>query len=290
MDIAYWFQFWWMLPLGVVICTIACASSVEGAVMFSPLFILGFPLLGQAPLRPAESVATALIIETVGYTSGFLGHRRQRCVDFETVRSLLLISVPAAVLASLAAGTVPDRALLLLIGAVMFPLAWLLSRSIHEGHSSEGGESPGGHPGGKLLTAADGRKYQFAPETRPGAAAALAGLGGVLAGLVGIGIGEVTNTQLMVRRHMPPRISIATSVPVVLGTVVAASLVRLLTLRQTGLAVPWNLVAPTAIAVLIGGQLAPLVTRLVPGLRLKQFLVVLFIFIGLSTFRSGLAG
>ena len=57
-------QYWFMLPIAVLIATTAMASGVGGATFFSPLFILA---LG---LRPEVAIGTGLITEVFGFASG----------------------------------------------------------------------------------------------------------------------------------------------------------------------------------------------------------------------------
>ncbi len=52
----YVFEFWWMLPVAFCVCLMATSSSVEGAVFFSPIFILLFPLIAGVSITPIEAV------------------------------------------------------------------------------------------------------------------------------------------------------------------------------------------------------------------------------------------
>eukprot|EP00953_Heterococcus_sp_UTEX-ZZ885_P032476 16964-Heterococcus_DN1.PRE.1 len=63
-----------MLPLSVVIATGAQLAGIGGAALFTPVFILCFPLLGpQYPLQSAASaIACALLTEAFSFTSGLI--------------------------------------------------------------------------------------------------------------------------------------------------------------------------------------------------------------------------
>ncbi len=70
---------------------------------------------------------------------------------------------------------------------------------------------------------------------------------------------------------MPARVSVASGVPVVMATVTAAVLARIV-VTGTGMAdfsVPWNIAAMCIPAVLIGGQIAPLINRHLNPNRIK---------------------
>jgi uncharacterized protein len=291
MDWTYWTAYWWMLPLGIVICTMACAASVEGATMFTPLFALGFPLLGTAALSPGQAIATALIIESIGYSSGLIGHARQRTVVWRRARAWWALSIPAAAVAASLSHRFAGDVLLLTVAGVLVVLGVLLLLT-------ERGEPRSGH--GSLtdqsraiefrLRSADGRTYECARERRPNLGRTIAAAAGALTGLVGISVGELTTSQLILRLGWPARVAIGTSVAVVLPTVITASAVQLAMLPQSGAAIPWNLVAWTAPAVLIGGQLGPLTTAVVSERTLKRGIAVLFVVLAVvivvSTLRN----
>ncbi|MCZ6549630.1 MAG: sulfite exporter TauE/SafE family protein, partial [Deltaproteobacteria bacterium] len=77
----YVFEFWWMLPVAFCVCLMATSSSVEGAVFFSPIFILLFPLVAGVKIGPIEAVFLALSIEVFGFGSALLGYLNRHLVD-----------------------------------------------------------------------------------------------------------------------------------------------------------------------------------------------------------------
>jgi uncharacterized membrane protein YfcA len=74
-------EFWYMLPIGIVIATIAMASGVGGATFFSPLFILG---LG---LSPELAIGAGLIVEVFGFGSGVYAYVKRQLIVFALVSS-----------------------------------------------------------------------------------------------------------------------------------------------------------------------------------------------------------
>ena len=66
--------YWFMLPVSVCVATCAMLCGIGGAALFTPIFILVFPLLG--PEYPLDStvaaIGTALLTETFGFSSGFV--------------------------------------------------------------------------------------------------------------------------------------------------------------------------------------------------------------------------
>lgn len=61
-------QYWFMLPIAILIATTAMASGVGGATFFAPLFIIG---LG---LPPEVAIGTGLITEVFGFASGLYAY------------------------------------------------------------------------------------------------------------------------------------------------------------------------------------------------------------------------
>ncbi len=94
-------ELWYLLPLSVLIATIAMTSGVGGAVFFSPLFII---VLG---LPPSVAVGTALTTELFGFSSGLYAYWNRRLIDFKLGTSLLMFAVPAAIVGSLSADVFP---------------------------------------------------------------------------------------------------------------------------------------------------------------------------------------
>ena len=79
-------QYWYMLPVAIVIATTAMASGVGGATFFAPLFILALRL------PPEVAVGTALITEVFGFASGPYAYARQRLVDYRLGMLFIVIA------------------------------------------------------------------------------------------------------------------------------------------------------------------------------------------------------
>ena len=57
-------EYWYMLPVSILISTLAMASGIGGATFFSPLFMLA------QGLPPSVAIGTGLITEVFGFASG----------------------------------------------------------------------------------------------------------------------------------------------------------------------------------------------------------------------------
>jgi hypothetical protein len=80
-----------MLPTATAVATCCQICGIGGAALFSPIFLLVFPLLGpDYPLdSAAAAVASALLTETFGFASGLVGDAQ----ILRAVCALLMISL-----------------------------------------------------------------------------------------------------------------------------------------------------------------------------------------------------
>ncbi|KAK3263973.1 hypothetical protein CYMTET_27259 [Cymbomonas tetramitiformis] len=95
-DAGFWTKYWFMLPTATCVATSCLLSGIGGAALFSPIFLLVFPLLGpQYPLgSPAAAFTTALLTECFGFSSGLIGYFRRGLVDFASAAPFVAIGVP----------------------------------------------------------------------------------------------------------------------------------------------------------------------------------------------------
>ncbi len=117
-------EFWYLLPISILIATIAMSLGIGGAVFFSPIFMLALKL------DPKIAVGTALITELFGFGSGLWAYYRSKLIDFKLARGLLFFSIPAAIIGTIYGGNIPAIILksifatgLLFIGYQLFA-AW----------------------------------------------------------------------------------------------------------------------------------------------------------------------
>jgi uncharacterized membrane protein YfcA len=103
-------QYWYVFPIAILIATIAMASGVGGATFFSPLFILA---LG---LPPEVAIGTGLITEVFGFASGLFAYIRKRLIDFSLGLTLLVVTIPLALLGTWVAGLVDADILKVILG------------------------------------------------------------------------------------------------------------------------------------------------------------------------------
>jgi uncharacterized membrane protein YfcA len=294
--------YWFMFPVSIGVATTAMLSGIGGAALFIPIFLVIFPLIGpEYPLTGfAEAVgvkgavvaiAVALLTETFGFSSGFVGYYRKRLIDFRSAVPFLAVSIPFAIAGALIVFWAGERLnedyIKAAYGVIMLIIAIILFRQVAHGDDDPvGADADGKNNQGKnhrplrTIKARNGTVYTYkAP--RQGRGVFATAIGGLLTGTVGVGMGEVMIPQLVKRNRVPVAVAAATSVLIVIVTVAAASFTLIYQLIQAGgvNAVPWHLVAYTIPAVIIGGQIGPALQGRVEQRAMERAIGILFVII-----------
>ena len=271
--------YWFMLPVATMVATTAALSGIGGAALFTPIFIIVFPLLG--PEYPLEStvaaIGAALLTGTFGFGSGFIGYYRKGLIDFSLAVRFMKISVPVAIAGALISHLIDGAFLMMGYAALVFVLALVLIFSTRT--------NTGKILAGKKINRTDksGRVFEYVLPELGIFGVGITSIGAFLTGLLSVGIGEVVVPQLT-KRGVPVPVAAATSVAVVIATVAAASFTVIGQLiRGGGLsAVPWDLVAYTIPGVILGGQIGPRLQGRVPQRVMERGIGLLFIIIAFA--------
>ncbi len=259
--------YWFMFPVSICVATCAMLSGIGGAALFTPIFVLLFPILGPEYVLASTfaAISTALLTQTFGFISGFVGYYRRRMIDFDLAWRFIKISAPVAVLGALAAHAVHDALLIAAYAALVFTLAigMLFLRRRHAKRPNY--DSPIQHP-------------HF-----PARDFALTGVGAFLTGMVSVGIGEVIVSRLT-KRGIPVGTAAATSVAIVMFTILLATATLVTQLvRDGGVgAIPWNLICYEVPGVVIGGQLGPRLQGLVSQRTMERAIGILFVVLAIA--------
>lgn len=280
--------YWFMFPISIGVATTAMLSGIGGAALFTPIFLVIFPLLGpEYPLAtPVAAIGVALLTETFGFSSGFIGYFRKRLIDFRGAVPFIAVGVPVAIVGALMAQFMDPNVLKGTYALLMLILAVIMVRH----HAADAAPADDDRSVGaadvrerRTITGRDGTVYTFA-KPRHGIGAAATSLGAFLTGMVSVGIGEVVMPQLVKRNRVPVPVAAATSVLVVIIVVASASFTQISAMIASGgiNAVPWNLVMYTVPAVIIGGQIGPRLQGKVPQAIMERCIGVLFAVIGFA--------
>ena len=222
-----------------------------------------------------------------GFGSALIGYFRWGLVDLSIVKKVLPVSVPVGMGFGFLAHKVPSHLILGFLGGLMVVLSVLMLYSYLAG----GIHGPDGEEGEGLPTRVDslGRRYWYTYEHGP-VGVSWSGFGGLLVGLTGIGIGELTTTMLILRNKLPVRVAIGTGIMIVFFTAFMATLVHAYVFSSGELNVHWNVLFMTIPAVACGGQVSPYINSRVDGEKMKAFLSLIFILVGGLLIWRGVGG
>lgn len=298
------FQLWFVFPIALAICVVVCTFGIEGAILFVPFFALAFPLMAFR-LQPIQAVSIGLITEVFGFASSLTAFWRMGLIDFDIAKKSGYLSVPFALIGGFVSPMIPGFMLLLIASLALLFIAFELARSryflLEETPSAE--SSVLGQdsllirlrPSSKR-TLVDRCKCTYTYHyTRDRRRNTIISAGGIFEGLIGFGIGVFGVSDLIYRR-IPIKIAVGTSHFIIMVTALAALTPHLLELIFLGTrSIPWNIVAMTVPAVLIGGQTSAFVTGRVDQAKLKGALTLLLIILSVVTairaiVSSGLTG
>jgi uncharacterized membrane protein YfcA len=212
-------EFWYLLPILIALATIAMSSGIGGAVFFSPLFILALHL------EPRIAIGEALITELFGFSSRLLAYFKEKLIDFKLAKSLLIFSVPAAIIGTLNADLFPGIVLkaifavgLIFIGSQLFSawrkeerekLEFANQKEFENNFESE-------------LTDSSGKTYRYTVCNK-NMGRSFAAFGGIFVGMISVGLAELQEYHLVARCKVPTPVAVGTSIFIVVITVLVVS-------------------------------------------------------------------
>lgn len=274
------FEFWYLLPIAILIATISMSSGIGGAVFFSPLFIIA---LG---LDPKIAIGAALATELFGFSSGLYAYMKAKLIDFKLAKNLLIFSVPLAIVGTLYADLVPNIILkaIFAVGLLFIGIQLFSSWSKEERAKYEKSYR---HEFIKIyeskLTDNTGKVFQYTVCNK-NTGRFFAGLGGLFVGMISVGLAELQEYHLVSRCKVPTPVAVATSVFVVVITVLIASIGHFYEFATEGgdsLQLVLNVIIFTIPGVIIGGQLGPLLQKKVNEDIMKIAISIAFTLIGI---------
>jgi len=274
--------YWFMFPVSIVVATCAMLSGIGGAALFTPIFILVFPLLGPEYVlgSTVAAIGTALITQTFGFLSGFIGYYRRRLIDYRLASRIIVVSVPVAVAGALTAGALHDSVLIASYAMLVAVLSVVMWRNRPPATAAAVAMKSATW---RTIVDSKGHTYAYDVPRLGTGSNLLTATGAFLTGMVSVGIGEVTISQLT-RKGLPIAVAAASSVLVVITTVVFASTTLFTQLIKNGgwTAVPWNLLCYDIPGVLIGGQIGPRLQGRVSPHAMRRAISVLFVLLSIA--------
>jgi uncharacterized membrane protein YfcA len=249
------FEYWYLFPVAILVASVAMASGVGGATFFAPIFILGLRL------SPEVAIGTGLLTEVFGFASGLFAYTRKRLIDYRLGSTLLVVTVPAALIGTWVAGSIDPEFLKVILGVGLFAVALSFLRAPE--HSAI------------CYTVCNKNEGRL-----------IAGVGGLFVGLISTGLGELNGYFLLQRCRVPSKISVATSVFIVAITALSASTGHFVQFIREGgdvLQTVLSIVMFTIPGVIIGAQVGSSIGNRISQHTLERSLGVLFILVAVLT-------
>ncbi len=257
--------------------------------LFVPFYTLVFPLLGYR-LEPVQAVQVGILTEIFGFLSSTSAFWRRGLIDFRVAGFALVFAVPTAILGGYLANRIPGGWLLIAVGLGLMLFSFLLLRETVESAQVDAAIDGVGGDGSAVREHRDraGRLYRYVLRNDPVRAGA-ATLGGLFQGLVGFSAGEMSTVE-QVLQGMPVRMAAGNAHLIIAGASLSAAFTHLLVAAGEGAEIPWNILATTVPAVLLGGQIAGFVAGRIPQQALRMVLASFLGLIGiLSLYRASVA-
>lgn len=273
-------EFWYLLPISIAIATIAMSSGIGGAVFFSPLFMIG---LG---LEPKIAIGTALVTELFGFGSGLFAYWKSKLIDFKLGFNLLLYSIPFAILGTIYGDLVPPLALKAIFGVGIIFIGYQLYTSWRQEEKEKleaANKKEFEVNYESTLTDVDGIVYNYTVCNK-NMGRMFAGIGGAFLGMISVGLAELQEYHLVAKCKVPTRVAVATSIFVVVVTVLVASVGHFYEFTKEGgevLNQVVNLIIFTIPGVIIGGQIGPRLQKIIPADKMKVGISIMFIIVGI---------
>ena len=252
--------------------------------IFVPFFTIVFPLLGHR-LEPVQAVEVGLLTEIFGFMSSTSAFWRAGLIDFKISTFALMFAVPTAIIGGVSAHLLPSYWLLVIVGVGLLLFSYLLIHEVDEKRKHDPNQV-----NSSVTQHSDirGRAYRYRRQNdawRAGTAA----IGGVFQGLVGFSAGEMSTVE-QVLRGVPVRLAAGNAHLIIAGASISAAITHLAVDATSGSHIPWNILAATVPAVLIGGQIASVVAGRLSQTTLRLVLSSFLALIGVVSFyRASLA-
>lgn len=267
--------------MAIIIASIAMSSGIGGAVFFAPILMLGLKL------DPIVAVGISLAIELFGFGSGLYAYVKSKLIDYKLGLNLLIFSVPMAILGTIYADLVPPIILktifatgLIFIGSQLYT-SW---RKEEKEKLNEEIDKDSEHQFYSMLTDDQGKVYKYTVCNK-NMGRAFAAIGGAFLGMLSVGLAELQEYHLVAKCKVPSPVAIATSIFVVVITVLTASIGHFYEFfyhsNEEVLSQVVNITMFAIPGVVFGGQIGPRLQKHLPANVMKVGVSALFVLVGI---------
>ena len=268
-------SFWWLFPVAILISAVAMTFGIGNAIFLSPFFLI---VIG---LEPEVAVATGILVGVFAFGSGLVGYVRSRLVNYHLATRLLPFVAVFAGVGAFLGKALPSNVLEFALAVALFVLAGAFlgrERSVHiVDHPL--------HPTREEYEEASWADWWQDVEKKP-LLFVTSSMGGLIAGLVSGGLGEVNAYNFVRRLKMDPAFAAGTSVFIIAITAITTTLFNL---SFFAAADPQDLLVMAQIAVwavpgvILGAQLGVRISKRIDRRKALLALPALFALVGILT-------
>ena len=263
-----------VLILGFAVAVPSSLAGLGGGFIIVPVLILFF----QVPVNNAVAISLVAILGTT--VSSTLGYVRQKRVDFKLGLLYDILDVPGIFLGAYLTTVLSTDVLVFLCGVFIVVVSVLMIRQRRKHSSKEEPDAKGAAANWKTnKTDARGKVFRYTLRSIP-LALASSFLGGLVAGLVGLG-GGITDVSTMMLLGIPPHIAVASSEFAMAVTngfgVLAHGLLNNILIEYA---------LPLTLGTVVGAQVGCLLAQRVEGKTIRVVLSIIAFFAGLRLILS----
>lgn len=249
-------QYWYMLPVSIIVAIICNSSGFSGGVLFQPIYNIFLDI----PIQ--NSVATGIATETVGMTSGALRYLWYKMVELPVGFTMIMLTIPGVVIGNFALLIINGNLLKMILGFIILGLATMqLFGAIKKQFGTR-----------ENVPIEDMYSYMWIPP-----------VGGFFSAASGTGICELAQPVLEKGLQIKTKRANATAI---LVEATGDWIITILNLHA-GL-IMWELWIFTGTGVIIGGQIGPYLSQYLPDRLLKLVFSICVIGVGIYYITIGL--
>ncbi len=261
---------WFMFPVAVGIATIAMLAGIGGAVMFAPFFML------VLKLDPLIALGAGLTIEVFGFSSGVIGYLRKKVINFNIVKQIIVLTIPATIVGVVLGRIIPASALKVLLALLILYLAYQFLLGGKECLPKDP-RCTGVSPGSERLHLT--KMVQITSM-----------LGGLLVGMISSGLGEINELNFLKKLKMPVPAASGTSVFLVaMSAIVGVCAHTYFLISQNEFSVFTNVISLlifTVPGVVLGAQVGVLLSNIINRKSMGKMVGALFAVLAILTFLT----